>query len=62
MPAKRECPSCATEVPDHLNQCFVCGYEFAGKPAGRSWRTWVALILLLIFLIPLLQLLVRALR
>lgn len=49
-------------VPDYSDQCFVCGYEFAGKPASRSWRAWVAIILLIIFLFPLIRILVNALR
>ncbi len=43
-------------VPEDHDRCFVCGYEFAGPPARKSWRTWVAVLLLLIFLYPLIRL------
>ncbi|MBI5868411.1 MAG: zinc ribbon domain-containing protein [candidate division Zixibacteria bacterium] len=62
MSAKRECPSCASEIPADMDRCFICGYEFAGKAGRRNWRLWVALLLLLIFLLPFIRMLVRALR
>lgn len=27
----RECPSCATEVPQNENRCPICGYEFPAR-------------------------------
>ena len=62
MAGKRECPSCATMVPDNQAQCFVCGYEFAGPPARRSWRTWAAIALVIIFVIPLIRIIIGVLN
>jgi hypothetical protein len=45
-----------------MDRCFICGYEFAGKPSHRSWRLWVALLLLAVFLFPLIRLVLNALR
>ena len=60
MTKQRECPSCATTVPADQEQCFICGYEFAGGKARRSWRVWVGVVLLAVFLIPFIRLLLRA--
>ena len=62
MAGRRECPSCASEIPASMDRCFICGYEFAGKPLHRSWRLWAALLLLTVFLIPFIRMLVNALR
>ena len=64
MARTRECPSCASSIPDDQDHCFLCGYEFAGPPARRSIRTWVTLgvlgFLLVIFLIPYIRMALRA--
>ncbi|MBD3297088.1 MAG: hypothetical protein GF341_00375 [candidate division Zixibacteria bacterium] len=62
MAGKRECPSCAAMVPKDHDQCFVCGYEFAGPSGRHSWRAWLAVILLIIFLIPFIRILLNALN
>jgi uncharacterized paraquat-inducible protein A len=62
MTKQRECPSCATMVPSDHEQCFICGYEFAGGRNRWSWRVWAAIVLLAIFLIPFIRLLLRALE
>lgn len=49
-------------VPDDQDQCFICGYEFAGPPARRSWRAWLAVLLLIVFLIPLIRVLLSVIR
>lgn len=54
---KRECPSCACEVPVNENRCPICGYEFASLPGRQSFRLWAALTLLGILLALLLGLL-----
>jgi len=62
MAGKRECPSCASEMPDRMDRCFICGYEFAGPAPRRSWRIWVALLFLIVFLFPFIRMLLNALR
>jgi hypothetical protein len=62
MAGKRDCPSCASEIPSDMDRCFICGYEFAGKPSNRPWRLWVALLLLIVFLFPLIRMLLKAIR
>jgi len=62
MAKKRECPSCAAMIPDDQDQCFICGYEFAGPPRRRSWRLWMAIVLLVVFLLPFIRMLINALR
>lgn len=59
MAGKRECPSCASMVPDDEERCFICGYEFPTISRGRNWRAWVALVLLILFLYPLIRFLIR---
>jgi len=60
MAGKRECPSCASLIPDDQDRCFICGYEFAGPPARRSWRVWMAVVLLILFLIPIIRYIIHA--
>jgi predicted amidophosphoribosyltransferase len=62
MAGRRECPSCASEIPASMDRCSICGYEFADKPPHRNWRLWVALLLLIVFLYPLIRMLLNALR
>jgi hypothetical protein len=45
---KKECPSCAMEIPAKSNTCPVCSYEFPGN--GQRGLRWIALILALLFL------------
>ena len=48
---KRECPSCACEVPANNNRCPICGYEFPNPtPTQRGMRLWGALIMLAILI------------
>lgn len=61
MASHRECPSCASMVPADDEECEICGYEFAGRSAWKSWRLWVAIVLLAIFLIPFIRMLLRVL-
>lgn len=55
MTGKRECPSCASMVPDDDESCIICGYEFSTISRGRNWRAWVAIGLLAVFLYPLIR-------
>lgn len=48
---RRECPSCAVEVPANNNRCPICGYEFTHPtPARKYLNVWGALLLLAILL------------
>lgn len=62
MPDTRECPSCASMVPDDANRCFICGYEFSEDRPRRNWRAWVAVGLLIVFLYPLVRFLIQLLK
>ena len=47
---KKECPSCAMEVPAKSKECPICGYEFADfSPAYK----WVAILLIVMMLLSL---------
>ena len=49
--SKRECPSCACEVPANNNRCPICGYEFPNPtPRQRGMRLGGALIMLAILI------------
>lgn len=54
---KRECPSCATEVPADQDVCYICGYEFPGRRSHPRWVTLVAIIVAILFLAPLVRVL-----
>ena len=44
---RRECPSCATDVPANSNRCPICGYVFPSPtPTQRNLRLWGALVML----------------
>lgn len=58
MSNTRECPSCASMVPDDEERCTICGYEFSSIARGRNWRGWVAVALLVVFLYPLIRFLI----
>jgi len=60
MMKKRECPSCASEIPVGQRICYICGYEFPSSGGSHSvWFKWVALLVALFLLIPLLRALWR---
>ena len=43
----RECPSCATEVPENENRCPICRYEFlTPTPRQRGMKLWGAILML----------------
>lgn len=57
---RRECPSCATEIPANQEVCYICGYEFPSRGGSYpGWVKWVALIVALLFLAPLVRVLLR---
>jgi len=60
--AKRECPSCAAEVPVDHGVCDICGYEFSAGGTYRSWVKWAALTVILVFAVLFAAQLVRMLR
>ena len=61
--AKRECPSCAVEVPVDHGVCDICGYEFPAHENHKPWVKWVALAVIavigLAFLVQLLRVITR---
>jgi len=47
---KRECPSCAVEVPANNNRCPICSYEFPNEmPMKRNVRFWGAILMIVLF-------------
>ena len=60
---KRECPSCAAEVPADHDVCDICGYEFPAHGSHKPWVKWVALaviaVVALAFLVQLLRVISR---
>jgi hypothetical protein len=48
---KKECPSCAMEIPESSKTCPVCGFEF---PVTNKSFVWIAVVLLLAFVLGLL--------
>jgi len=46
MAAKKECPSCAMEIPSNEKSCPICGYEFTEQ---RGFIKWTAILLLIVF-------------
>jgi hypothetical protein len=54
---KRECPSCASEIPADQDICYICGYEFPARGSHKPWVKWVALIIVILFLYPLIRIL-----
>jgi hypothetical protein len=56
----KECPNCASDVPDDATVCRICKYEF-GSPGVFPWKP-VAAILLVVLLLPLLVVAWRILR
>lgn len=47
---KKECPSCAMQIPDLEDVCPVCGYEFAVTVGNRKKTVVLALFLLFILI------------
>jgi predicted amidophosphoribosyltransferase len=43
---KKECPSCAMQVPDMADVCPICGYEFAETVSNRKKIILMALFFL----------------
>lgn len=56
----KECPNCATEIPDDRAICPICRYEFPRR-AVFPWKP-AAILVLLALLVPLLVTVVRWLR
>ena len=55
---RRECPSCACEVPANSNHCPICGYEFPHiMPGRKAMKAWGAVLMLALFAILLFGLL-----
>lgn len=48
---KKECPSCAMEVPKDSKICPICSYEF---PKQNPVYQWVAILLVIVFLLTML--------
>jgi hypothetical protein len=46
---KKECPSCAMEIPAKSKACPICSYEFAST--GQGGLKIIALLLALLFLL-----------
>lgn len=47
MMKKKECPSCAMNIPAESKECPICGYEF---PRTNTSLKWIAILLALFFL------------
>jgi RNA polymerase subunit RPABC4/transcription elongation factor Spt4 len=45
---KKECPSCAMEIPSDAEICPICGYEF---PAGNNYLSVIVIVLLILMLL-----------
>jgi len=62
MEKKKECPNCATEIPEKSKVCYICGYEFPQmETKGKIF--WIAgLVLLILFLLSLVRILFGLLR
>ena len=45
---KKECPSCAMEIPEDAEVCPVCGYEFPGR--NKYFTLVIVLMIILIVL------------
>jgi RNA polymerase subunit RPABC4/transcription elongation factor Spt4 len=48
---KKECPSCAMEIPEDAKICPVCGYEFPERNRYFNWIVILVLILILLYFI-----------
>ncbi len=44
---KKECPSCAMNIPADSKECPICGYGFTNT---NPYLKWVALLLAILFL------------
>lgn len=55
----KECPNCATEIPEDATVCPICKYEFPSR-SPFPWKP-VAAILLVVLLLPLAWVVIRAL-
>ncbi|KPL02468.1 MAG: hypothetical protein AMJ90_05765 [candidate division Zixibacteria bacterium SM23_73_2] len=55
MGKKKECPNCATEIPEESKVCYICGYEFPQhKTKGKVF--WIAgIVLLILFMLSLVK-------
>lgn len=49
MMKKKECPSCAMEIPDDSKICPICGYEFPQRNKSINTLIIVLLIILLLY-------------
>jgi|RhiMetdeSRZDD1v2_1073273.scaffolds.fasta_scaffold4139850_1 hypothetical protein len=57
MPRQKECPNCATDIPESAVVCPICRYDFP-KRAALPWKP-VAAILLIVILVPLILAVLR---
>ena len=57
MPRQKECPNCATDIPENAAMCPICRYDFPRRPV-LPWKP-VALALIIVFLVPLILALLR---
>jgi RNA polymerase subunit RPABC4/transcription elongation factor Spt4 len=48
MTKKKECPSCAMEIPDNENVCPICGYEF---PERNNFLSFVVLLMVILIML-----------
>ncbi|HYV50303.1 MAG TPA: hypothetical protein VE910_00245 [Dongiaceae bacterium] len=57
MPRQKECPNCATDIPERAAVCPICRYDFPRRPVF-PWKP-VAAILVIVLLVPLILALLR---
>ena len=57
MPRQKECPNCATDIPENAAVCPICRYDFPRRPM-LPWKP-VALALIIVLLVPLILALLR---
>lgn len=57
MLRQKECPNCATDIPENAVRCPICKYDFPKRPV-LPWKP-VAAILIIVLLVPLILALLR---
>ena len=57
MARQKECPNCATDIPESATVCPICRYDFPRRPV-LPWKP-VAAILVIVLLVPLILAVLR---